>query len=130
MKVVSTGNWSASQDEELWNHDEVSTREDAIQFGKEEWLGESFLIGEIYSVDFTEEDCESLDLAERVVEQLSYLLSDEVGEAEEHWSNTITLEDEAKLNKMLAKTIMDWIQSNIGQPNVFKVDNIEVILED
>lgn len=131
MKVTPTGKWIYSQDEEYWDgSDEFSSKEEAIEAGKEYYLGESFMVGQMYSVEFTEEDFKLFDLAEDAIDCLFYSLEEEVGEASEKWCGNITNEDEQDLNKRFAKAIMEWIKERVGQPNVFQVNDIEVVMEE
>lgn len=130
MKITPTNKWSYSQDEEFWDNDYEYSKEDAIEAGKYCYCGESFEVGRMYNVDFTRDGCEWLDIASHVIEKLSDCLYDEVGEVSEYWTNKISDEDENDLNKRLAKTIMEWIEERVGQPNVFLVDDVETIMEE
>ena len=130
MKTTPTNQWSCSQNEEYWDNDFFPSKEEAIEAGKEWYLGESFEVGQMYDVEFTQDDCEWLDIAEHTVDKLISSLYDEVGEVSEYWANKISREDEEDLNKQLAKVIIEWIENRVGQPNVFLVDNIETITED
>lgn len=130
MKITPTNQWSYSQNEEYWDNDMLPTKEDAIEAGKEEWLGESFEVGQMYDIKFTQDDCEWLDIGNNVINKLVDVLYDRVGEASEYWENRISHGDEEDLNIRLAKTIMEWIEDRVGQPNVFLVDNVEVVMED
>lgn len=128
MKITPTNQWSYSQNEEYWDNDFFPSKKEAIEAGKEQYLGESFEVGQMYDVEFTQDNCEWLDIAEYTVDKLIDSLYDEVGEASEYWANKISHEDEEDLNKQLAKVIMDWIKNKVGQPNVFLVDNTETIM--
>lgn len=131
MKVTPTGKWTYSQDEEYWDgSDEFLSKEEAIEAGKEYYLGESFMIGQTYSVKFTEEQCEWLDLAENAIDGLLDSLYDEVGEVAEWWDDQIKSVDKQDLNKRFAKAIMEWIEERVGQPNVFQVNDAEVVMEE
>lgn len=130
MKTTPTNQWSYSQNEEYWGNDFFPSKEEAIEVGKEWYLGESFEVGQMYDVEFTQDDCEWLDIAEHTVDKLIDSLYDEVGEASEHWANKISREDEEDLNARLAKTIMEWIEDRVSQPNVFLVDDVETVMED
>lgn len=129
MKITPTNLWSYSQNEEYWDNDFFPSKEEAIETGKEWCLGESFEVGQMYDIEFTQDDCEWLDIAEHTVDKLIDSLYDEVGEVSEHWANRISREDKEDLNKQLAKVIMDWIKNRVGQPNVFLVNNIETVME-
>lgn len=128
MKITSTNQWSYTQNEEYWDNDWFSTKEEAIEAGREEWPGESFEIGQQYSLEFTEQQCAWFDLAENAIDAMNDALEDTVGEVAEYWTNQITHEDEEDLNKRIGKAIMEWIEDRIGQPNVFLVDNVEVVM--
>lgn len=131
MKVTLTGKWIYSQDEEYWDgSDEFSSKEEAVEAGKEYYLGESFMVGQTYSVKFTEEQCEWLDLAENAIDGLMDSLYDEVGDAAEWWDDQIKSVDKQDLNKRFAKAIMKWIEERVGQPNVFQVNDVEVVMEE
>lgn len=130
MKITSTNQWSYTQNEEYWDNDCLPSKEEAIEAGKEWYFGESFEVGQIYDVEFTQDDCEWLDIAEHTVDKLIDSLYDEVGEFSEYWANKISHEDEEDLNKRIGKAIMQWIQDRVGQPNVFLVDNIEAVMEE
>ena len=131
MKVIPTGKWIYSQNEEYWDgSDEFPSKEEAIEAGKEYYLGESFMIGQMYSVEFTEEQCEWLDLAENTIDGLMDSLYDEVGDVAEWWGDQIKSVDKQDLNKRFAKAIMEWIEERVGQPNVFQVNDVEVIMEE
>lgn len=131
MKVTPTGKWIYSQDEEYWDgSDEFSSKEEAIKAGKEYYLGESFMVGQIYNVKFTEEQCEWLDIAENVIDGLMDSLYDEVGDVAEWWDDQIKSIDKQDLNKRFAKAIMEWIEDRVGQPNVFQVNDVEVVMEE
>lgn len=130
MKITPTNLWSYSQNEEYWDNDWLLSKEEAIEAGREEYLGESFEIGQQYSLEFTEEQCVWFDLAENAIEAMDDALQDEVGEMAEYWTDQITHEDEEDLNKRIGKVIMEWIQDRVGQPNVFLVDNVEAVMEE
>lgn len=129
MKTTSTNLWSYTYDEEYWDNDWFLTKEEAIKAGREECPGGSFEIGQQYSLEFIEEQCEWFDLAENAIDAMNDALEDVVGEVAEYWTNQITNEDQDDLNKRLAKTIMGWIKDRVGQPNVFLVDNMETVME-
>lgn len=130
MKITPTNQWSYSQNEEYWDNDMLLTKEDAIETGKEEWPGESFEVGQMYDIKFTQDDCEWLDIGNDVINKLVDVLYDRVGEVSEYWENRISHGDEEDLNTRLAKTIMEWIEDRVGQPNVFLVDDVETVMED
>lgn len=130
MKVTPTNQWSYSQNEEYWDNDMLPTKEDAIEAGKEEWPGESFEIGQMYDIKFTQDDCEWLDIGNDVINKLADILYDRVGEASEYWENRISHGDEEDLNKRIAKAIVDWLEDKKLQPNVFLVDDMEAVMED
>lgn len=130
MKTTPTNQWSCSQNEEYWDNNFFPSKEEAIEAGKEWYLGESFEVGQMYDIEFTQDDCEWLDIAEYAVDKLISSLYDEVGEVSEYWANRISHGDEEDLNTRLAKTIMEWIEDRIGQPNVFLVDDVETVMED
>lgn len=48
------------------------------------------MVGQMYSVEFTEEDFKLFDLAEDAIDCLFYSLEEEVGEASEIWDGNIT----------------------------------------
>lgn len=130
MKITPTNLWSYTQDEEYWDNDWFPTKEEAIETGREEWPGESFEIGQQYSVEFTEDQCACFGLADNAIDAMNDALEDEVGEVAEYWTNQITREDEEDLNKRIGKAIMEWIQNRVGQTNVFLVDNMEAVIEE
>lgn len=131
MKVTPTGKWIYSQDEEYWDgSDEFPSKEEAIEAGKEYYLGESFMVGQTYSVKFTEEQCKWLDLAENAIDGLMDSLYDEVSDAAEWWGEQIKSVDKQDLNKRFTKVIMEWIEERVGQPNVFQVNDAEVVMEE
>lgn len=130
MKITPTNQWSYTQNEEYWDNDWFSSKEEAIKAGREEWPGESFEIGQQYILEFTEDQCAWFDLAENAIDAMNDALEDEVGEVAEYWTNQITREDEEDLNKRIGKAIMEWIQDRVGQPNIFLADNIETVMED
>lgn len=90
MKITPTNQWSYSQNEEYWDNDMLSTKEDAIEAGKEEWPGESFEVGQLYDIKFTQDDCEWLDIGNDVINKLVDVLYDRVGEVSEYWENRIS----------------------------------------
>lgn len=57
-------------------------------------------------------------------------LYDEVGDAAEWWDDQIKSVDKQDLNKRFAKAIMKWIEERVGQPNVFQVNDVEVVMEE
>ena len=130
MKITPTNQWSYSQNEEYWDNDMLLTKEDAIEAGKEWYLGESFQIGQQYELEFTRNDCESMDIGNDVYNKLADILYEQVGEMAEHWENRISHGDEEDLNKRIAKAIMDWLEDKKLQPNVFLVDDVETVMED
>ena len=119
MKITPTNKWSYSQDEEFWDNDYEYSKEDAINAGKECYLVESFEVGRMYDVEFTEEQCAWFNLAENAIDAMNDALEDVVGEVAEYWTNQITHEDEEDLDKRIGKVIMEWIEERVGQPNVF-----------
>lgn len=130
MKITPTNQWSYSQDEEFWDNDFTYDKEEVIEAGKEWYFGESFHIGQKYELEFTQNDCELMDIGNDVYNKLANILYEQVGEVAEYWENRISHGDEEDLNTRLAKTIMEWIEDRVGQPNVFLVDNIETVMED
>lgn len=129
MKVTKTGKWIISQDEEYWDSvDEFDSKEEAIKFGKEEYLHEDFYVGQMYNIKF--EGKELYDPSERIIDELSDCLYDEVGDCSENWWNSITREQEKDLNKMINETVLKWIEKNDLKPNCFKIDDIELIMRD
>ena len=88
------------------------------------------MVGQVYNVNFTKEQCEWLDLAENAIDGLMDSLYDEVGDAAEWWDDQIKSVDKQDLNKRLGKTIMEWIEERVGQPNVFQVNDVEVVMEE
>lgn len=130
MKITPINLWSYTQDEEYWDNDWFPSKEEAIKAGREEWPGESFEIGQQCNLEFTEEQCVWFNFAENVIETMDEALEDEIGEIAECWVNQISLQDKDDLNKCIGKAIMEWIENRVGQPNVFLVDDIEVIMED
>lgn len=127
MKIMPTNQWSYTQDEECWDNDFTYSKKEAIKDGKEWYLNESFQVGQIYDVEFTQDDCELIDIAGNIIDKLEDILYEEVGEASEHWSNHISHGDEEDLNARLAKTIVKWIENKVGQPNIFLVDDVETV---
>lgn len=126
MKETPLNEWRFSQDEEYWgDSDSYPTRDEAIE--KAEWFydNQKYLIGREYGLDFTLDDCEWLDLGDKAVEGLIDILDKEIGDADEHWSNKITAEDEEELNKLLARTVMDWINSKMTSPHFYMISDIE-----
>lgn len=130
MKITPTNLWSYTQDEEYWDNDWFPTKEEAIETGREECPSESFRIGQQYNLEFTEDQCIWFNLGENAIEAMEDALQDEVGEAAEYWTVQITHEDEKELNKRIGKAIMEWIKDRVGQPNIFLVDNMEVVMEE
>lgn len=129
MKTAPTNQWTYSQNEEYWDNEFFPNEESVIEAGKEAYYGESFEIGQVYSVEFTEEQCTWFDLADKVIDNMIDALEDEVGEVAEYWTDQITYEDEKDLNERIGKTIMEWINERIGQPNVFSINNVKTITE-
>lgn len=129
MKITQTNQWSYTQNEECWDNDWFTSKEEAIKAGREKYPGKSFEIGQQYNLEFTKDQCAWFDLAENAIDAMNDALEDEVGKVAEYWRNQITCEDEEDLNKRIGKAIMEWIQDRVGQPNVFLVDNIETIME-
>lgn len=133
MKVTKTGKWTISQDEEYWDsYYEFNSKEDAIKFGKtnrlEGFPHEDFYVGQIYSIEFDGKDL--YDPSERIIEELSDCLYDEVGDCSENWYNSIAREMEEDLNKMINETVLKWIENNKLQPSCFKIDDVELIRGD
>lgn len=130
MKITPTNQWSYSQDKEFWGNDFAYSKEEAIEAGKEWYFSESFQIGQKYELEFTQNDCEFMDIGNDVYNKLADILYEQVGEVAEYWENRISHGDEEDLNKRIAKTIMDWLEDKKLQPNVFLVDDMESIMED
>lgn len=129
MKITKTGKWTISQDEEYWSYsEEFDSKEEAIEFGKEECCHEDFYVGQKYDLEFDGKDL--YDPSERIIGELSYLLEDDIGEYAESWWNNITAEQELDLNKMINETVLKWIEKNKLQPSCFKIDDVEFIMGD
>lgn len=126
MKITKTGKWLFSQNEEYWDSvDEFDSKEEAIKFGKEEYLNEDFCVGQMYDIEFDGKDL--YDPCERIIEELDIELYEEIGEASEYWRDSITREQELDLNKMINETVLKWIEKNKLQPSCFKIDDVEFI---
>lgn len=130
MKIIPMNQWTYGQDEEYWDNNWFSTKEEAIEAGKNYYLGEMFYIGQGYNIEFTQEQCEWFDLATNVIDSMYDSLQGEVGEVAEYWINQITQKDEEDLNNRIGKVIMKWIENRIGQPNVFLIDDVEIVTEE
>lgn len=129
MDVIETGKWLFSQNEEYWDSvNEFDSKEEAIEFGKEEYPYEDFYVGQMYDLKFEEK--ELYDSSERIIGELSDNLYEQVGECSENWWISITKEQEEDLNKMINETVIKWIEKNKLQPSCFKIDDVELIKGD
>lgn len=81
-------------------------------------------IGRIVKLEFDEEDIHYDETAYRLQE----LLYDEVGDVAENW--VLTTEQELGLSRILAKTVIEYINKNHLQPTVYKVVEIEEVFPD
>lgn len=117
MKFTNTEKWCASVDEERF-YDEFSTKEEAIDFVREEY-GEGY-IGESVAVEFTADDFNwDADYA------LGELLYEEVGDVADSWH--LSQEDEAELSRRLGEVMVEFLNERNLQPECFKVINIEQV---
>lgn len=117
MKFTNTVKWCASVDEERF-YDEFSTKEEAIDFVREEY-GEGY-IGESVAVEFTADDFNwDADYA------LGELLYEEVGDVADSWH--LSQEDEAELSRRLGEVMVEFLNERNLQPECFKVINIEQV---
>lgn len=133
MTRTSLNKWTFSSDEEWWGNEDYSTREGAIEAGKEAYGDpksddfEDFYIGQLVDVKFDQKDADWLDLSEKVIESFVNMLSDEVGEGSDYWIGNISDEDEDELNNRLSQAVMGWIEDYGMQNTVQSVTNVEMI---
>lgn len=129
MKITKTNKWMYNDaDYEIWDiSDEFDSKQEAIEAGKQEYCGEEFYVGRLYSVKFEKSDIEFMDMATQIIENLSEGLYDVVGEVSDSWSSSVTNDMQKDLNARLAKTIMNWIESVGCQPEQYQINDIELI---
>ena len=102
--------------------DDFPTKLDAIKACKEDLEGG--YIGRIVNLEFDEKDICYDETAYRLQERLY----DEVGDVAENW--VLTTEQELELSKIVAKTVIEYINKNHLQPTVYKVVDIEEVFPD
>ena len=119
MKLIQTDRWCYGRTDEYFS-DDFPTKLDAIKACKEDLEGG--YIGRIVNIEFDEEDICYDETAYRLQERLH----DEVGDVAENWG--LTTEQELELSKIVAKTVIEYINKNHLQPTVYKVVDIEEVL--
>lgn len=128
MKSIPTGKWTISQDEEYWNNDEeLSSKEDAIEFGKSFYEGEGFFVGQIVKLEFLPSD---VSLSDNAMESLSEQLYEEVGEVAENWENEVSKEAYNDLETIISEAVMKWIEKYSLQPSTFTLSCVDWVGKD
>jgi GNAT superfamily N-acetyltransferase len=115
----TTVRWTISTNEEtFWG--EFSSREEAVaeltgNYGSGGWVGE---IQDIEPGDYASGH------ADRVIEEISMRLSEDVGEAGEKYPD-YNKEDEKALDSKLAAVISEWMVGRIGCSRVINVERVD-----
>lgn len=111
--------WSASANDELWQHDDFDTIEECVLDAKENYgyeAGTDIAIGEaipfIVSVD-----------ADDIIERLEENAYEECGEASEGWIH-YKQEQLDELSEILTKHVNEWLEKTKNKPTFYKIDNI------
>lgn len=118
MKHIHTDLWSISTDEEHFFY-VYESREEAVKAVLEDYGGG--YVGKCVMVEFEEDDIPYDNTGEYLVDALF----EEVGDACNYWDTTAF--DDLKLQKMLAKVVIEYINENHLQPNVYKIVAVEAI---
>ena len=119
MKYIESDIWCISTNGEDFFDNDYSSREEAIEAVKEDY-GAGY-VGRCVRIKFDERDITYDETGYYLAERLS----DEVGESAELWE--MPDEDEIELSKILAKTVIKYINEHNLQPNCYKVINIEEV---
>jgi len=122
MERIKTNKWCISRDEELF-FDEYNTKEEAIAEGIDGYGYNMFYVGQIVELKFNEADMPD---SENIIEQLNDYVYNECN-VEDDWYENISREQEKELDKILAETILKWIDKNNLHPTCYGVDNVELI---
>ena len=119
MKYIEKDIWCISTNGENFFGDDYSSREEAIEAVKEDY-GVGY-VGRCVRLKFDERDITYDETGYYLAERLF----DEVGESAELWE--MPDEDEIELSKILAKTVIKYINEHNLQPNFYKVIDIEEV---
>lgn len=118
MKRIETGKWCISHDGEIYTADDYETKDEAIQAANEEYQWSVFYVAKVVEVEFDPRD---ICISDRVYEQLSEQLFEEVGEVSETWDESVSKEQLEELDKMIGKTVIEWINKNNLNPKCYGV---------
>lgn len=129
MIVTPTNSWVWTPNRDFWESEEYSTKDEAVEAGKKEFLpGFDFYVGQLCDVEFELNDVYISEYkVESIIEGLDNTLSDAVGEGSEYWTNNITQEQIDELRDKIQAVVFNWIVNSVGQPTTYSVDNIEKI---
>lgn len=127
MKKIETKKWTIGENEDSWRNEDFSSRESAIKNGKNKFEKENFYIGQLWELKFENNE---IDVEEEVINQLFDSLDFYCSEEAECWYEGITEEQKEDLNKMIGKTVFEWIEKYKLHPSFDMVDDIELITED
>lgn len=120
------GKWMYNySDDGIWsNSDYYDIKEDAIKNGNEEFVGEydRFYVGQIKSA---RNDVHVF--ADRILENISEDMYEEVGEVAEDYLRDVKQEHEDILNERLNKVVMEWMKEFNYEPSFFKIANVEKV---
>ena len=117
--------WSNNKNDELWQHDIFSSKEECIADAKENYeikSGETIAIG--VSIPYVV----NVD-AERVLENLEEQAFEQCGEACEGWID-YKHEDIIRLSNALSDCVNAWLKETKQEPNFWQVDDIETVVID
>jgi hypothetical protein len=117
--------WVYSRFEEDYTGvEEYDTREEAIEAATEEYLDsdvEGFFVGKIKPYESHKDIVD----VERILEQVSEAVYDDMGEFAEYYLHDVKREHEDELEKELNEVFHKWIEKYNYQPTFFEVVDIE-----
>jgi len=125
MIRTETGKWCISNDGEMYDSSDFETKEQAIESARRDYEYSNFHVAKVVNLEFEEND---INLSDEVYEHLAEQLCEECGEASE--GGEATKEQLDELDKIIAKTVMEWIEKNDLQPNCFGVADEEEVRGD
>ena len=122
----SSGKWQFELlNSDIWRGDEFDTKEQAIEEGRKEAIKEGlikFRVGQIASPPkFGIE-------ADIVIERISEVMYEDVGEVAEDYLDDVTKEHLLELEEKLNEVFFKWQKEHGYNPTFYKITNIEEII--
>lgn len=116
--------WLISENEEVWScHEEFDNKEDAIQYGLEEFAGDPFYVGRKGDIPKPEEYWNADDWLEYASGQEEFDL-----EVADGWDNS-TAAHHAELEALVRPILAKWLDRHNLRPRFCLIEAVEFIDE-